>query len=67
MHPSQFRRQQRQNGDTFTTRYWTNQPTRNKFLIAATGCIIVSTGAYYWAYRDVDRRHNQSKGGDKRH
>ncbi|KAG6332964.1 hypothetical protein ID866_6126 [Astraeus odoratus] len=60
MHPTQTYRQQR-NGPTFTERYWTNQPGRMKFVIAVTATVIGTTGAYYWAYRDVDRRHTPCK------
>lgn len=65
MRPSQVYRQQRQN-DSFMARYWTSQSPRNKFLIASTAAIIVSAGAYYWVYDDVERKHSQTQTNNKR-
>ncbi|OAX35683.1 hypothetical protein K503DRAFT_802627 [Rhizopogon vinicolor AM-OR11-026] len=53
MHPTSNFCQQ---GD-MSQRYWHNQPPRNRFFIM-TAALLAGTGlAYYWGYRDVDRRH----------
>ncbi|KAF8137263.1 hypothetical protein EV363DRAFT_1428178 [Boletus edulis] len=55
MHPSHILRQS-SSGDSFSSRYWHNQPGRTKVVIATTALIAATTLAYYWGYQDVDKR-----------
>ncbi|KIJ61863.1 hypothetical protein HYDPIDRAFT_115341 [Hydnomerulius pinastri MD-312] len=70
MHPSRISRQQLPPDNSISSRYWHNQSGRNKFMIASTAVVAATTLAYYWGYRDVDKRHsperNAVKPGDKR-